>query len=304
MRSHAPNKLAGQSKSRGTDAMTDIKQPTFPPWWQWAVEWDEARSDLPHGEIETALAKFCVEKPVGPTRLRRASAARAAATRFEADGLVGAAVDIARLPLDDVEVLVRLRRYGLEVVQPVLELALAGMTGRNLLKKETEARAQLGLEPSPALAKNSHAHRLTANLFRERAVRLVTANARNRGEYLSRTATFAGSVPIDAVLTAPDCSRFGVRLVAATPGGDVRARQRDILLYAIAAARFFTKVIVIFQREADAVMMTSTLVGLGHTGVEVAWYDPADNRFVWLSKSGRRRSPDLAASEGQSARTV
>ncbi len=214
---------------------------------------------------------FAKERRRAPSRIRRAAAAQAAAEAMQLDGLIKAASMLARVPLDDVEPLKRLHRFGADRVrEPLRRVLHEGLTGRHLTRLEREVRREAGMTPE-ANPTNQHAWRLTATAFRE-DVLLATAGAlREMGGAMARPGQFPDvlAFPLDALARMPDGRFVGVRAVGARPGGDPRARNREVLLPALAAARFLDAVSLHFQDPADADRMEAEILPLPASGIAV-----------------------------------
>lgn len=262
-------------------------------WWKLAGEWRRLAESIPHGQQEARLTAFAAQRGLKPISVRKAVSVRHFAEELERVKLLKNAERLASVALVNVEALKRVARYGPEHVAELMDDVLSGkLKGRALKHKEAEIRGRgwRAVGDSP----NTHAYRLQSSSFKESAIARLPELYPPPAECTDQVDALASSlvVVVDAVVAHGD-GYNGVRCVAASSGGDARARLRSTLQLGLASSRFFDEYVFVCQKRPDADELAALFQQVPPCGVGVLWLD-GSGTFVHVLEPRRQALADLA----------
>lgn len=256
-------------------------------WWALGGEWLAASFGLEHGRRSQALATFAADRDLKPITVRKA-----ASTRAFVEALVKTAVPdaerFATLPLERLEALQRVTRFGPAHVRSFALLLAEGLRGKELEKEERRIR----LSAEVCGAENEHVYRLRARSFLQRVIDSLPAAFPSPSRLApdARAAAACVELTYDAVVRR-GANYVGVKVVP-VPGEAGRAdRRREYVKLGLANSRCFEEYWFICERRDEADLIGVLFAEL-RCGVGVALLD-GDGPWTIVTPAERDRPADL-----------
>jgi len=174
------------------------------------------------------------------------------------------------------------------------EVVSGRLTGEALRRAEDEQRLFASESAGTSEGGNAHTFKLASKHFRRRAVSALRTTYPNH--HIADTSTRAAAAApfhLDAILHAPEYDGYtGVKLFTALRAIADPERVSGTVFVALAAARVFDQVLIIVQRDADAVALKTALEKFGRSGVGVIDLDQSGSMLVRFAAQ-RDQKPDL-----------